>query len=138
MAKLRHLALATADPEATATFYREAFGFREVAHVDTRFAAGIFLTDGTLNLAVLRFKDDQLGRGTDYVGLHHIGFVVEDLDETLRRLDALGARCLVGKPDEPQAFFEVKYVGPDGVVLDISEQPWPGARGLADEPAPDA
>jgi lactoylglutathione lyase len=134
MAKLRHLAIATNDPDATAEFYKQAFDFKEVRRTDSDLATGVFLSDGTLNIAVLNFKTDQLGRGMDYVGLHHIGFVVEDLDEAGRKLEALGAPCFQKKPDQPMNFFEVKHRGPDGVVLDISDHAWIGGAGLEDRP----
>lgn len=133
--KLRHVVVATRDPEATAEFYRRAFDLDEVGRHDSHLATGVFLSDGTINLAVLRFHTDQLGRGLDYVGLHHLGFLVEDVDELGRRLEALGAPCILGKPSQPGSFFEVKHRGPDGVVLDIAEHPWPGAKGLAEKPA---
>jgi catechol 2,3-dioxygenase-like lactoylglutathione lyase family enzyme len=138
MAKLRHLAIATNDPESTAEFYKQAFGLREVGPVDGDLAQGYFLTDGTVTFAILKFKGDQLGRGMDYTGLHHVGFVVEDLDETGQRLEELGAPCFMPKPEKPGNFFEVKHRGPDGVVLDISDHAWPGGMGLEDVPAASA
>ena len=134
MAKLRHIALATKDPESTAEFYKQAFEFKEVGRTDSPLASGIYLSDGTINMAILSFKTDQLGRGMDYVGLHHVGFVVEDLAAAGEKLESLGAPCFQGKPDNPMSFFEVKHRGPDGVVLDISQHPWLGSAGLEDEP----
>jgi hypothetical protein len=43
-------------------------------------ADGVFLSDGTLNMAILKFKTDQLGKGLDYRGIHHFGMLVEDVD----------------------------------------------------------
>ncbi|MDG2284576.1 MAG: VOC family protein [Alphaproteobacteria bacterium] len=135
MPKLRHIALATDDPEKTAAFYREAFDFKEVGRVgdpdkpDEGLAWGIYLSDGTLNLAVLNFKNvDQLGKGLDYVGIHHFGVLCEDLDGTIDKLDEMGAPCIL-KQDEntPDNFYETKFVGPDGVVFDVSEHAWIGA-----------
>ena len=137
-AKLRHLALATTDPDATAEFYKKAFGMREVTRNDGELARGYMLTDGTINLAILQFKSDQLGKGMDYVGLHHMGFVVEDLDQASQELESLGAPCFMPKPDKSMSFFEVKHRGPDGVVLDISDHAWPGGAGLEDAPAEQA
>ena len=138
MAKLRHLAIATDDPDKTAEFYKQAFGLREVGPIDGELARGYFLTDGTVTFAILKFKSDQLGRGMDYVGLHHIGFVVEDLDEAGQRLESLGAPCFMPKPENTSSFFEVKHRGPDGVVLDISDHAWPGGMGLEDVPLAEA
>jgi catechol 2,3-dioxygenase-like lactoylglutathione lyase family enzyme len=135
MAKLRHIALATDDPEKTAAFYRKAFAFKEVGRVgdpdkpEEGLAWGIYLSDGTLNMAVLKFKNvDQLGKGLDYVGIHHFGVLCEDLEGTIDTLDEMGAPCIL-KQDEntPDNFYETKFVGPDGVVFDVSEHAWIGA-----------
>ncbi len=136
MAKLRHLAIATQDPDATAAFYKEAFGLREVRPIDSELARGYFLTDGTVTFAILKFKSTQGDKGPDYEGLHHIGFVVEDLDETGQRLEQLGAPCFMPKPANPAPsnFFEVKHTGPGNVVIDISDHAWPGGMGLEDAP----
>jgi catechol 2,3-dioxygenase-like lactoylglutathione lyase family enzyme len=57
MAKLRHLAIATNDPDATAEFYKQAFDFKEVGRVDADLASGIYLSDGTINTVVVRAGD---------------------------------------------------------------------------------
>ncbi|MEA2640401.1 MAG: methylmalonyl-CoA/ethylmalonyl-CoA epimerase [Chloroflexota bacterium] len=130
MPKLRHIALSTKDPEAVAEFYKRVFEMKEVGRTNTELAQGIYLSDGTINMAVLNFKTDQLNRGMDYVGLHHIGFVVEDLEEVGERLKENGAELMQPRPTTPTQFFEVKHRGPDGVVVDTSEHPWLGAAGL--------
>ena len=135
MPKLRHIALATDDPETTAAFYCKAFGFKEVGRVGNRdepdegLAWGIYLSDGTLNLAVLNFKNvDQLGKGLDYVGIHHFGVLVEDLEKTLETLDEMGTPCILEQdPNSTEQFYETKFKGPDDVVFDVSEHAWIGA-----------
>jgi catechol 2,3-dioxygenase-like lactoylglutathione lyase family enzyme len=138
MAKLRHIAIATNDPKGTAEFYKSAFGFKEVGfapEAGAKLGHGYFLSDGTLNLAILKFVGvDQLGKGLDYVGIHHFGVLVDDVDTVTKKLEGLGADCIVGKPTNGKGFFEVKFRGPDGVVFDISEHPWMGSA--ADEDAP--
>ena len=133
MPKLRHIALATNDPDKTAEFYKTAFDFKEVKKVSGDLAYGYFLSDGTLNIAILKFnKYDQLGKGLDYVGLHHFGVVVEDTDEYIKKLESMGAECFMkfSKEERAQGNLEVKFRGPDNVVIDIAEQPWPGAEPL--------
>ncbi len=135
MAKLRHIALATDDPEKTAGFYRSVFDFKEVGRVGhpdrpaEGIAWGIYLSDGTLNLAILKFKNiDQLGKGLGYVGIHHFGVLVEDLGATRAKLDAVGAPCILEQdPNSTAEFYETKFKGPDGVVFDVSEHAWIGA-----------
>jgi catechol 2,3-dioxygenase-like lactoylglutathione lyase family enzyme len=134
MAKIRHIAISTKDPEKTAKFYCDHFEMREVGRTNSRLAEGIYLSDGTINLAILNFKTDQLGKGMDYVGLHHFGFLVEDVDKLSKELEADGApRFEQNDHASAMSFFELKHRGPDGVVFDLSGAPWVGAKGLVDD-----
>jgi catechol 2,3-dioxygenase-like lactoylglutathione lyase family enzyme len=134
MPKLRHIALATDDPVKTAAFYTTAFGFKQVGRVGIpghpkSIAWGFYLSDGTLNLAVLKFQNvDQLGRGLDYVGIHHFGVLVDDLPAYAEKLEAMGAPCVMkADPANPNGSFETKFRGPDGVIFDVSQHAWVGA-----------
>jgi methylmalonyl-CoA/ethylmalonyl-CoA epimerase len=130
MAKIRHISLHTPDPEKTAEFYKRVFDMVEVGRTDAQSAEGIFLSDGTINLSVVRFKTKQAadrGDGLGWAfGLHHFGFWVEDEEETRRRLEAVGAQYnfTVDRPE----IYEVKYKGPDAVMIDISGRGWVGAE----------
>ena len=86
MAKLRHIALAVDDPEKAAEFYIKAFGLTRVGGTDWINAKGVYLSDGVMNLALLKYKTEEAAgeRGTDFVGLHHLGFWVDDVPETKR------------------------------------------------------
>jgi len=133
MAKLRHIALATSDPDKTPEFYQSAFGFQEIRKINSDLAHAYLLSAGTLNIAILKFaKYDQLGKGLDYVGLHHFGVVVDDTDEYVQKLESMGAECFMRPSAEERAkgSFEVKFRGPDGVVFDIADRPWPGSEPL--------
>src|SRR6202171_1211649 len=69
MLKIRHIAFASDHPGKAAEFYKKAFGFRELRRFgldpdkpdEAPRPSGVFLTDGTLNLAILKFATDQLG-----------------------------------------------------------------------------
>jgi catechol 2,3-dioxygenase-like lactoylglutathione lyase family enzyme len=136
MAKIRHIALATKDPETTAAFFKTAFEFKEVGRMGDPVGKpegshGIFLSDGTLNLAVLKFGWDQIGKGLDYVGLHHFGVLVDDVDQWTEKLEGAGADCFARRPEvNTNTFYEVKFRGPEGLVFDISENPWLGSEPL--------
>ena len=111
MHKLRHIAIATNDPKATAEFYKHAFGFEQVGQTspDSPLATGYFLSDGTLNIAVLKFKTDQIGKGMDFTGVHHFGILVDDADKATAELELLGAECFMGKDKgHGKGFFEIK------------------------------
>src|SRR3954447_23367098 len=77
MAKLRHLAITVPDPEKAAEFYMQAFGLRRVGSTDWHGASGVYLTDGVMTLALLRYRKEKYAgkRGSGYVGAHHFGFL---------------------------------------------------------------
>ncbi len=132
MAKLRHLALYTSDTEATAAFYKKAFDMVEVGRTHSAFAEGIFLSDGTLNLAVLHYNTPEAAAkygSSSKFGMSHFGFWVEDIKGTRERLRELGAQYVDTRDPEaaPMGFFEEKWQGPDGTVIDITDQGWVGA-----------
>jgi catechol 2,3-dioxygenase-like lactoylglutathione lyase family enzyme len=141
MAKIKHIALSTQDPEKTARFYVDVFGMKQIGRVSHPAVSGYFLTDGDINLAVLNFKNDAVAgaeRGKDFCGIHHIGFQVDSLEAIVERLAAAGSARRddvnealgVGHTSERHANVEVKYSGPDGIMLDVSETGWVGASGF--------
>jgi methylmalonyl-CoA/ethylmalonyl-CoA epimerase len=131
MAKLRHLAIAAKDPDAMAEFYKRAFDFKEVRKTDGPLAYGYHLSDGTIDLAILNFKTDQLGKGLDYTGLHHFGILVEDVEAATKKALALGGTHYMDQEDEDRVGgFEVKLYGPEGVLFDVAEHPWTGTEPL--------
>jgi glyoxylase I family protein len=141
MAKIKHIAISTQDVEATAKFYIDVFGLEVAGKVDSPGASGYYLTDGDLNLAILHFKNDVVAgaeRGAGYSGIHHIGFQVESLSDISGKLSAAGS---APRDDVNQALgvghgvrtggnVEVKYSGPDGVMVDVSETGWVGTSPL--------
>jgi len=141
MAKIKHIALSTQDVDKTARFYIDVFGMKEIARIDSPGARGYYLSDGDLNLAVLNFKSDAVAgveRGKDWSGIHHIGFQVESLEAIAERLAAAGSEPRddvnqalgVGYGRREHGNVEVKYNGPDGVMVDVSETGWVGTSGF--------
>ncbi|HUC69613.1 MAG TPA: VOC family protein [Stellaceae bacterium] len=139
MAKLRHIAIAAKDPDAMADFYVKAFDFKIVRSNDGPLAYGHHLSDGTIDLAILRFKTDQLGRGMDYTGLHHFGVLVEDVEKAGKKLESLGGKHYMDQAEaERIGGFEVKFYGPEGILFDVAEHPWTGTEPLPVERAKEA
>ena len=135
MPKIKHIALSTQDVEKTAKFYVETFGMKEVGKVDDPGTRGVFLTDGDISLAILNFKNDAAAgseRGKSFSGIHHIGFQVESLEAIAERLTTAGSRRrhdveqALGVTPGTEGNVEVKWTGPDGVMLDVSRTGWLG------------
>ncbi|HBT34152.1 MAG TPA: glyoxalase [Pusillimonas sp.] len=127
MAKLRHVAIQVPDLERAASFYENALEMERVAQAESPIGNAIMLTDGVMNLTLLNFPDGKGGQvnGPDWAGIHHIGFVVENEDETARKIEAEGGKFFLRLPDDyPGVDAESKYKDPFGVVFDISEHIW--------------
>lgn len=124
-AKLRHVALSVPDPQKAAAFYEKALGMRRVGENDHAGATGVYLSDGVMNLALLRYKTAEAAGGDpDDFGIHHFGFVVDDPAAAGAEIEAAGGNWLMGEPQEEGAFYEVKYRDPDGQIFDINEGGW--------------
>lgn len=131
MPRIKHIAIRTPDPEKTAAFYTKVFGLEEVGKA----ASGLYLSDGYINLAILK-SIDQGGEESPrdvagYAGIDHLGFIVEDMDEIKEKLEAEGARPMNmridvsgGHAGDGRGYYEEKYRGPDEQVIDVSGSGW--------------
>ena len=132
MAKIRHLAIAVPDPEKAAEFYEKVFGLERVGHTESPLATGVYLSDGTFNLALLNYKTDAAAgeeRGRQYVGTHHFGFIVDDLESARKEIEAHGGVFFLDLPEHKDTlYYEQKYRDPDGIIFDISQQGWVGTK----------
>jgi catechol 2,3-dioxygenase-like lactoylglutathione lyase family enzyme len=122
MPKIRHIAIRSADCEATAAFFVNALGMELVQRRDY---GPIDLSDGDINITLL----PTVMGGREYApGFEHIGFGVEDQDATTARLLEAGAKelnpILLGG-----AYFEAKFQSPEGLVVDVGH--WRGASPIA-------
>jgi catechol 2,3-dioxygenase-like lactoylglutathione lyase family enzyme len=129
-ARIRHIAIATRDPDRIAGFFKQALGLKQVGIANSDLATGYFLTDGYINLAILKFKNDHAAYtegGPRYEGLHHFGFKVDDLEQARTSVEAAGATFepLGGKATgQGVVDVEVKYYLPNEVRIDLSENGW--------------
>jgi catechol 2,3-dioxygenase-like lactoylglutathione lyase family enzyme len=132
MAKLRHIAVAVPDPHKAAKFYSEVFGLTIVEPTHSPIADGVYLSDGTICLALLNYKTDEaagLERGKDWIGTHHFGFWCDDLDAQRKAIEDNGGTFFMDLPnDKKSLYYEMKFRDLDGVVFDISEGGWVGAK----------
>ncbi len=135
MPKIGHIALQSAHPGKAAEFFKEAFGFREVGRFgldpargdEAPTPSGVQLTDGRMNLTILKVNADSLAVPEGFLGIAHFGIVVEDFEGYRRKLETMGYPCIIDMDRLPaNAHTEIKFRGPDGVIFDISPAPWPG------------
>lgn len=140
MAKLRHVAIASQDPDKSAQYFVEVFGMAIRGKINSRNATGYYLSDGYMNIAILKFKNaPAAGCDLSYEGLHHIGFEVEDIDAAVDAHRAFGleprhdvniAQGLGANPHKDNA--EYKLAGPNGLMIDVSQRGWVGGGSIWD------
>ena len=87
-------------------------------------------------LAILTARDDGDGESPrdvpGYGGIHHFGFMVDDVDETCRKLDEAGANAMTNRADVrhggsstgARSYYEIKLRGPDNQEFDVTASGW--------------
>ena len=127
MIRLRHFAIVVRDLEQAAKFYEGVFELKRVGQETLDFASAIYLSDGTINLALLR--GSGLDDAKNFVGAHHFGFQVDDIAAVQARIEAAGGTFFfdLGE-DQEKENFERKFKDPEGIIFDISKKGWLGTR----------
>ncbi|PWT92045.1 MAG: glyoxalase [Proteobacteria bacterium] len=130
MAKLRHVAMSVPDPAATAKFYCDVFDMQIVGETESPLASGLYLSDGTISLALLKYKGDEwAGMDKDAKCINHVGFWVDDLEKQSERIKKNGGTFFNELPVEKESlYYELKFRDPNGIIFDISHNGWVGAK----------
>ena len=128
MARLRHIALVVKDLEKSADFYARSFGMQRSELSEGKTARRIYLSDGVVNLALLQYRS-EVGSGLKdpnaFVGAHHFGFQVDDLDDARTAIEGAGGTFFFDLGNEGEEGFERKFKDPDGIIFDINTDGWP-------------
>src|SRR3984885_1281185 len=104
MALIKHIAIASQDPAGTAEFYKKHFDLKELYRQprDTG-DDGVWLSDGYIYFAILKHGPDspKLGpdQSSDFCGIHHIGFMVDDQRAKVAELDAANVPHVQDNPE---------------------------------------
>lgn len=111
MAKIKHIAIMSMDPEKLASFYEEVFDLEVLHRADN---GSVFMTDGYMNIALLTQKAQGKPNG-----LNHFGFVVDDHDEMIKRFEAAGMPAPRQRPAD-RHYAEYRAFDPEGNNFDLS------------------
>jgi catechol 2,3-dioxygenase-like lactoylglutathione lyase family enzyme len=123
MAKLRHLALFTRQPEKLADFYRKVFELEEVFRTKN---GSVHLSDGEVNLAILNANDPKDPDDVKRMGMYHFGFHVDDQETVARRIQELYPEGAPKSRPKGTSYAETRGMDPDGNLFDISTWGWSG------------
>jgi catechol 2,3-dioxygenase-like lactoylglutathione lyase family enzyme len=118
MAKIRHIAVLSEDPQKLSSFYQTTFGMREVSRGQMKEGRqAIFMSDGYINMAILPAHGRQ-------EGINHFGFEVDSIEKTSHVALATGATQGPESLPRDGRFAEVFIQDPMGQRVDLSEQGW--------------
>jgi catechol-2,3-dioxygenase len=135
ISRLNHAVLYVRDADRSAAFYEEALGFRRLDLGAGMRGAAFMRADGSTNdhdLGLFSVGEQAAPAGRGAVGLYHLAWEVETLDDLERlaeRLSSLGA--LVGASDHGTT-KSLYAKDPDGIELEIC---WIVPADLIDEAA---
>src|SRR6185436_13970063 len=116
MAKLRHIAMVVEEIEKTAQFYEKSFGMKRVR----QHATAIGLSDGVVSLVIIHPSNANM-KGDDRRGVHHFGFLVDDMDKEVAKAEANGATAHGGIINSEQGTVtERKFLDPNGQPFDLT------------------
>ena len=110
MAKIRHLAIKTKNPERLACFYEDVFGMKRI-HDEK--GGAIYMSDGYLTLALLRNRGEATPSGINHFGFHVDN--IEDVEDRLKKFDEPLEQRPANRP-----FAEYRAMDPDGNLFDVS------------------
>jgi len=122
MAKIRHLAIKTKNPERLATFYEQVFGLKRIRSEP---GGAIYMSDGYLTLALLRNRGEATPSG-----INHFGFHVDDIADIESRLQKFDEPLAQRPANRPYA--EYRAMDPDGNLFDVSAHGYDEAEFQAD------
>jgi len=116
MARIVHIALKVEDLEKSGRFYETVFGFQRVDEGQVRDHTSRHLSDGTIDLALIKYEQGSpeallSGKGPC---IHHFGIEVEDLEASIKELKAAGCEILSSPGELPVKFRDVS-----GVVAEL-------------------
>ena len=115
MGKLRHIAIAVPNTDETAKFYEQAFGLKRVRES----VSAILMSDGVISLAILDNQKSHEALGHN--GLHHVGFISDNVDETADKAEQNGA-VYTDKEENVAKRFANRGQLKDGKVVESAQQ----------------
>ena len=125
---INHVHIRSADPHASAAWYEEYFGAKVLSARE--------VMPGTITISMdaggpVRLNISSKPEGTpdepsvaalNRLGLEHFGFVVDDIDADMERMDAAGIRVVLPITEVPGG-GRLSYIeGPDNVLIELVQR----------------
>lgn len=117
--RIAHIAIRVDDLESASEFYQQSLGMRSVREGHVRDHYSRHLTDGNLDIALIRYDRDADSREAAASGegpcIHHFGFCVDDVEAWRDKVTAMGCEIL-----SESGVIPVKFRAPGGIVMEFA------------------
>jgi methylmalonyl-CoA/ethylmalonyl-CoA epimerase len=127
--RIAHIGIAVRAHGDSLPFYRDVLGLPEVPldDADGAHIIGLATGDALVELLEAGSPDSPVGRfvARRGPGIHHICFIVDDLDATLDRCRASGIRLIDDTPRTGAEGKRIAFLHPsstDGVLVELTEE----------------
>lgn len=124
MPKLNHFSVICEDPEKLHQWYARWFGFEELSRAP---GGSLFMTDGYFSVGLLK-QGSELAEGKRDLGLNHVGFEIESVDELEKRLRDFDPSIRINELPKG-GYAEYRISDTEGLTIDLSEEGW-GTEGV--------
>jgi len=117
MPRIVHSALKVDDLEKATEFYEKGFGFVEMETGQVRDHTSRHLTDGTIDLALIKYDSEESAEArASRLGpcIHHFAIEVDDMAKSAADLKKFGCE-IIGDP----GVVPIKFRAPGGTVAEI-------------------
>lgn len=117
---IKHVSIKVSNLDKARAFYEEALGYKHVRTANTTGLDGDYIschmTDGNLDLALEYFGDSaKSGTAQDVEPcIDHFGMEVDDIEEFIRKIEALGGEVLIR-----HSAARVKFKVPNLPVMEV-------------------
>jgi len=125
--RIHHLAIGVKNLDKSIKFYQQCFGFTEVERFTKSGWDGkvVILRLGEVNLELFHFNEQIESKDNhnqfNVIGLKHIAFLVDSVDETYSRLKKLNVD--IDKPQLGTTCAKFCFLrDPNGVVIELYER----------------
>jgi lactoylglutathione lyase len=117
MPRIVHIALKVDDLEKATEFYEKGFGFTEMETGQVRDHTSRHLTDGTIDLALIKYDSEESAEArASGLGpcIHHFAIEVDDMAKSAADLAKFGCEII----SDP-GVIPIKFRAPGGTVAEI-------------------
>ena len=111
---VHHVSFAVADLEGSMAFYEGLLGLTRIDRPDMGIP-GVWFAAGTAEIHLIEHAESAGGPAKKSPLSNHCAFAIDDLDETMEDLEAIGVDLVAANPEFGQCWIE----DPDGNVIEL-------------------